>query len=47
MNPIEYVWKAMKAILRKNYPDLSSLKDNEANRVIVITALEPAWREVP
>jgi len=43
MNPIEYVWKAMKAILRKDYPELVTLKDNEENRAKVDKALQAAW----
>jgi len=47
MNPIEHVWKAMKAILRKDYPELATLKDNEENRAKVDKALQVAWWAVP
>ncbi|RDW79716.1 hypothetical protein BP6252_04354 [Coleophoma cylindrospora] len=47
LNPIEHVWKAMKAILRKDYPDLHLLKDNKENRQKVAEAIKVAWQAVP
>jgi len=47
LNPIEHVWKAMKAILRKRYPHLLEFRKNEANRVIFNDALKAAWWAVP
>ncbi len=40
LNPIEHVWKAMKAILRRKYPDLHLLKNNEQDIAIVVAALK-------
>ncbi len=47
LNPIEHVWKAMKAILHLKYPDLHLLKDNEADIAVVKAALKDAWAAVP
>ena len=47
LNPIEHIWKAMKAILRKRYPHLWILRKNEANRLIFEDALKAAWWAVP
>ena len=46
LNPIEHVWKAMKSILHRNYPDLHLLSDSEANIAIVDAALKDAWNRV-
>jgi transposase len=42
LNPIEYVWKKMKEILRRDFPSLYLLKDSEANRAKVADALKVA-----
>ncbi len=42
LNPIEHVWKAMKAILRRKYPDLHLLK----NKLEDIELGEAALKEV-
>jgi hypothetical protein len=47
LNPIEHVWKAMKAILRRDFPDLHLLKKNDTNIAIVEEALKVAWERVP
>ncbi len=47
LNPIEHVWKAMKAILHRKYPDLHLLKDNEADIAVVKAALKDAWAAIP
>jgi len=39
MNPIEHVWKVIKAILRRDYPELATLKDNKENKAKVDEAL--------
>lgn len=47
LNPIEHVWKAMKAILHRDYPDLHLLSNNEADIAKVDAALQDAWEKVP
>jgi hypothetical protein len=47
LNPIKHVWKAMKAILHRDFPDLHLLKNNAANIAIVEDALKVAWERVP
>jgi len=47
MNLIKHVWKYIKAILKREYPHLSSLSDNVANRAMVIAALKAVWWVVP
>jgi len=42
INLIKYVWKVIKAILRKDYPKLATLKDNEENKAKVDKALQAA-----
>ena len=43
LNPIEHVWKALKANIRKMFPHLEELKDNEADREELIKCLKKAW----
>ena len=45
--PIEHVSKATKSILRRLYPELWRLKDNEENRAVEIEALKVVWQAVP
>jgi len=47
MNPIEHCWKALKSKIRRDYPDLHTLTDNEANRAKVAEALKASWRALP
>ena len=47
LNPIEHIWKAMKAILRTNNSHLWMLKKNNTNWVIFEAALKAAWWGVP
>jgi hypothetical protein len=42
MNPIEHVWKKLKEILVRKYPNLHLLKDNETDKAIVEAALQDA-----
>ena len=43
LNPIEHVWKALKANMRKMFPHSEELKDNEADREELIKCLKKAW----
>ncbi|KAK4244257.1 DDE superfamily endonuclease-domain-containing protein [Corynascus novoguineensis] len=36
LNPIEHVWKKMKEILRRDFPDLYRLKNNEENLAVAL-----------
>jgi len=47
LNPIEHVWKAMKDWLKKQYPELHLLKQNEHNLRLLHGALIEAWNSVP
>ncbi len=47
LNLIKHVWKAMKAILRKMFPDLHLLKNNQENRARVTEAVKAAQWAVP
>jgi uncharacterized protein Yka (UPF0111/DUF47 family) len=47
LNPIEHVWKKIKEILRRDFPGLYLLLDDEANRAKVAGALKVAWERVP
>ena len=43
LNPIEHVWKALKDLLHKTYPNLQFLKDNEADRATFRAAILATW----
>ena len=47
MNPIEHVWKKMKEILNRDFPELSNLGRNQGNIEVFIAALKAAWDRVP
>lgn len=47
LNPIEYVWKRFKDILRRDFPKVHTLPDNEVNRTAFHTALKAAWDTMP
>jgi len=47
LNPIEHVWKKMKDLLRKRYPQLHLLKDNKADIEVVVAALKDVWEAIP
>ena len=46
LNPIEHVWKAMKELLHKRYPNLYLLNDSEVNRSFLYGCLVEVWNEV-
>jgi hypothetical protein len=43
LNPIENVWRVLKARLRRDYPNLHLLKDNAADRREFQSSIESAW----
>jgi uncharacterized membrane protein YheB (UPF0754 family) len=43
MNPIENLWKILKAEIIRLHPELITLKDNDSTRAILIEAVEEAW----
>ena len=47
MNPIEYVWKAMKSILYWEHPNIKDLKNNEADIRRLKGWIKEAWEAVP
>jgi hypothetical protein len=47
MNPIEHVWRAMKAILHRSHPELYTLKNNEIDVEILKVWIVDAWNAVP
>ena len=47
MNPIEHVWKKMKEILNRDFPELSNLGRNQGSIEVFIAALKAAWDRVP
>jgi hypothetical protein len=47
MNPIEHVWKKMKEILYRDFPDLVYLTGSEVNIQVFVTALKEAWQRIP
>jgi hypothetical protein len=47
LNPIEHVWKALKEILIKNYPQIRDLKNNKEDRAKLTVWLKEAWWAIP
>jgi hypothetical protein len=47
LNPIEHVWKALKAALMKSCPHLRDLSNNSIGREELKRCLRMAWRELP
>ncbi|KAJ0144288.1 Uncharacterized protein HZ326_12961 [Fusarium oxysporum f. sp. albedinis] len=47
LNPIEHVWKALKAKLRRMHPEFIRLKNNKADRAQLIRWLQEAWAALP
>jgi transposase len=47
LNPIEHVWKAMKELLHKRYPNLYLLSLSEVNQAYLEACLKEVWSEVP
>lgn len=43
MNPIENLWKILKAKIIELYPELIIMKDNDSTRAFLIRAVEEAW----
>jgi hypothetical protein len=47
LNPIEHIWKALKAKLRRIHPEYTTLKKNEADRKLLIKWIQDAWDALP
>jgi hypothetical protein len=47
MNPIEHVWKALKAILHRQHPEIHLLKDNREDICTLKGWIKEAWEAVP
>jgi hypothetical protein len=47
MNPIEHVWKKMKEIVYRDFPDLVYLTGTQVNIQVFVDALKEAWKRVP
>ena len=43
MNPIENLWKILKAKIIELYPELVIMKDNDATRELLIRAAQESW----
>jgi hypothetical protein len=43
INPIENLWKILKAKIIELYPELIIMKDNDSTRTFLIQAVEEAW----
>src|SRR5262249_15042686 len=47
LNPIEHAWALLKRAIRRKYPHLRHLKDNELDRAEFIECAKVAWAEIP
>jgi hypothetical protein len=47
LNPIEHIWKALKAKLRRIHPEYTTLRKNEADRKLLIKWIQEAWDALP
>ena len=47
LNPIEHIWKALKAKLRRMHPHLRDLRNNEEDRAILLSWIQAAWAALP
>lgn len=47
LNPIEYVWKALKQELVTANPHLSNLKKNKAHKAELTECIKKAWAAIP
>lgn len=47
LNPIENIWAMLKRRLRRDFPHLHDLKDNEADRAEFIRCITIAWAAIP
>ena len=46
LNPIEHVWSALKDELDELYPKLHELRNNEADKEILIARIKEAWDRI-
>ncbi|KNA96965.1 hypothetical protein FOXG_18208 [Fusarium oxysporum f. sp. lycopersici 4287] len=47
LNPIEHIWKALKAKLRRIHPEYIKLGKSEAHRKLLIKWIQEAWEALP
>ncbi|KAM5529040.1 transposase [Fusarium oxysporum f. sp. phaseoli] len=47
LNPIEHIWKALKAKLRRIHPEFIRLGKSEAHRKLLIKWIQEAWQALP
>lgn len=47
LNPIEHIWKALKAKLRRIHPEFIRLGKSEAHRKLLIKWIQEAWEALP
>jgi hypothetical protein len=47
LNPIEHIWKTLKAKLRRIYPEYIRLGKSEAPRKLLIKWIHEAWEALP
>ena len=47
LNPIEHIWKALKAKLRRTHPEYVRLGKSEAYRKLLIKWIQDAWDALP
>ena len=47
LNPIEHIWKALKAKLRRLYPQFVRLQSSKADRKLLIKWIQEAWEALP
>jgi len=47
LNPIENVWRMMKARLRRLFPYIANLRNNEADRAELLRCIRASWDALP
>lgn len=47
LSPIENIWSILKRQIRRRFPHLRDLKDNEEDRAEFQRCVEDAWRAIP
>lgn len=47
LNPIEHIWKALKARLRRIHPNLKNLRNNDADKTTLLAWIQDAWADLP
>jgi hypothetical protein len=47
MNPILYVWRALKSILHRRHPDIHLLGNNAEDREVLKGWIREAWEAIP